>query len=265
MTVPIGEDSYQLIAESCKGNGVRWTDAQLDEALGGSVSEILFDDAGTADLAAILAPLANTAFEQASLRSILSIPEKIEDWRVGEAIAETYLSGHRSCYFPWPDGRDERKSGSSLPGADLVGFRSDTNGDCFAFGEVKTSREKQYPPGLVFGRTGLKQQLEDLRDQKSIRDDLMKYLGHRAKAAPWRPRFQIASSRYLKNSSDIHICGVLIRDVEPNEDDLRTRVQGLSKDCPQATSAELLAIYLPLRSIKGIGNRVVTKRTGGAI
>ena len=264
LTVPSGDNSYQLTAGSCTGVGVEWTDAQLDEALGGPVAEILFDDVGTADIAAILAPLANTPFAQESVRRILSIPEQLEDWRVGEAIAETYLLTHRACYIPWPDGRDERKSGSSLPGADLVGFGKDTKGDCFAFGEVKTSRQNQYPPGVVFGRGGLKQQLEDLRDQKSITDNLMKYLGHRAKTAPWRPSYQAASRRYLINSSDIHIYGVLIRDVEPNEDDLRTRVQGLSKDCPQETSIELLAIYLPSSSIKGIGDRAIAKRTGGA-
>ena len=36
------------------------------------------------------------------------------------------------------------------------------------------------------GRTGLKKQLEDLRDRNAVRDDLVRYLGHRAVAASFR-------------------------------------------------------------------------------
>ena len=67
------------------------------------------------------AEIVETAFEQDGLRRVLADPERIEDWRVGAGIAETWLTDHRDCRFPWPDGRDERKRGSSLPGADLGG------------------------------------------------------------------------------------------------------------------------------------------------
>jgi hypothetical protein len=73
-----------------------------------------------------------------------------EEWRVGEALAEAYLVAHRTCKFPWPDGRDARKAGSSLPGADLVGFQQHGGTDRFAFGEVKTSGEIRYPPGAMY-------------------------------------------------------------------------------------------------------------------
>ncbi len=183
---------------------------------------------------------------------------------MGEAIAETYLTDRRSCSFPWPDGRDERKSGSSLPGADLVGFGVDDDGDCLAFGEVKTSSEQSYPPGAMYGRTGLKQQLEDLRDKETIRDDLVKYLGHRAGSAPWRARFEQAASRYLRNTSDIQLYGCLVRDVEPHQDDLRVRVGKLAVACPEGMRIELLALYLPQESrLDGIGKEMVSRRAGG--
>lgn len=182
---------------------------------------------------------------------------------MGEAIAEAYLTDHRSCSFPWPDGRDERKGGSSLPGADLAGFGIDWNGDCFAFGEVKTSREERYPPGTMHGRTGLKKQLEDLRDSDAIRDDLVKYLGHRAGSAPWRARFQQATKRYLGNPSDVQLYGVLVRDVEPHQDDLRARVDDLGAECPEGTSIELFALYLPRGSLEGIGEEMASRRAGG--
>ena len=194
---------------------------------------------------------------------MLQDPNRVEDWRVGEAIAEAYLTDHRSCRFPWPDGRDERKGGSSLPGADLVGFGIDRDGDCFAFGEVKTSREGRYPPGTMHGRTGLKRQLEDLRDSDAIRDDRVRYLAHRAGSASWRARFQRAVVRYLGNSSDVQLYGVLVRDVEPHKDDLRLRVDELRAGCPEGTCIELLALYLPQESLDGIGEEIVSRRSKG--
>ena len=237
--------------------GVTWTIEEFESAIEGPVAAVLFDDIGTADISGILTPLANTDFEHESIRRVLSLPEVVEDWRVGEAAAESYLSNHRSCYFPWPDGRDERKARSSLPGADLVGFGRDDMGYCFAFGEVKTSQDPKCPPGVVHGRHGMQRQLEDLRDKESIRDNLMRYLGHRAAKTPWFPSFQSAAKRYLNNSSDIQIYGILIRDVPPNEMDLDARVLRLGKSCAQETTIELLAIYLPLGRIDGIGDWVL--------
>lgn len=253
---------YRMGRPPCLGVGLRWLDNELNAAIDGRVAAVVFDDEGKANIGEILAGLAETEFEQAGLRRVLEDPDKIEDWRVGEAIAEAYLSDHRSCSFPWPDGRDERKSGSSLPGADLVGFGIDEEGDCFAFGEVKTSREGKYPPGAMHGRTGLKRQLEDLRDNEAIRKDLVKYLGHRAKLASWRARFARAASRYLGNTSDVQVYGVLVRDVEPHQDDLRVRVDDLGTGCPEGMRIELLALYLPRETLEGIGEEMVSRRAG---
>lgn len=262
MTVAEGEIVYNHGAAPCSGAGLSWTPEELDAALDERVVPLVFDDDGKADIEGILSSLAETDFAQAGLQAILADTDDVEDWRVGEAIAEAYLTDHRSCEFPWPDGRDERKSGSSLPGADLVGFRLDDNGDAFAFGEVKTSSEEKYPPGAVYGRTGLKQQLEDLRDRERIRDDLLKYLCHRAKEAPWKPRFEGASRRYLQNKSDVHLYGILVRDVDPHKDDLRVRVTKLADGCPDGTTIELLALYIPKGRISGIGASVVAHRKG---
>ena len=146
MSVAVGRTVYRCGAAPCSGAGLVWGAGELDSALSGPVAMVLFDDEGKANIESILTDLVETDFEQDSLRRILSDPDAVEDWRVGEAIAETYLQVHRACCFPWPDGRDERKSGSSLPGADLVGFGKDGGGDCIAFGEVKTSSQANYPP-----------------------------------------------------------------------------------------------------------------------
>lgn len=264
MTVAEGAQAYSRGAQGCSGIGFTWTDEELDAAVTGVVGATLFDDEGKAEIEDILTGLAETDFEESNLRRVLADPENVEDWRVGEAIAETYLTEHRGCYFPWPDGRDERKRGSSLPGADLVGLHVDDDGDCLAFGEVKTSSESKYPPGAMHGRTGLKQQLEDLRDRETIRDDLFKYLTLRAKGAAWTERFRAAGKRYLKNTSDVKLYGFLVRDVDPHEDDLRTRVDKLSVDCPDGTRIELLALYLPSGRIDGIGAAAIAARKEAA-
>ncbi len=223
----------------------------------------MFDDAGRADLTALLSGLPDTEFNQTAVRAVLSVSRAPEGWRVGEALAECYLVHHRNCHFPWPDGRDERKSGSSLPGADLVGFQNDGASDRFAFGEVKTSNENQYPPSAMYGQTGLKQQLEDLRDKPSICYDLVKYLGYRAKNAPWKEQFQKAVTRYLKDINDIRVFGVMVRDIAPNQDDIRVRVNKLGDGCPSSMVMELHAIYLPGGSIATLSEKVVRFRERG--
>ena len=262
MRVPAGNCLFGLGSAPCSGTGLKWSAAELSAALGGPVASALFDDEGKANLEEILAGLAETSFAQEGLRRVLETADEVEDWRVGEAIAEAHLTDHRSCHFPWPDGRDERKRRSSLPGADLVGFGIDSEGDCLAFGEVKTSSEETYPPAAMYGRTGLKKQLEDLRNSQSIRDQLFRYLAHRAIGSPWQVRFQSAGKRYLRDSADFLMFGFLVRDVKPSRDDIAARVQALGTNCPKKTNIELLVLYLPRGSIEGIGNRVVALRAG---
>ena len=262
MPIATGETVYTLGTPPCCGTGLRWTNDDLDAAIAGPVTAIIFDDVGKAEVATLLSSLAETEFEQTRIAKILALPEAIEDWRVGEGLAEAYLTNHHACMFPWPDSRDERKSGSSLPGADLVGFQTDSAGDRFAFGEVKTSSEEKYPPGAMHGRTGLKQQLEDLRDQEPIRNKLVEYLAYRAMSAPWRSRYAAAASRYVKNSADVGVFGVMVRDVEPHEDDLRARVGRLAPKRPADMDIALLALYLPKGSIAQLGTKARAAKAG---
>lgn len=249
MTVAKGKEVYTLGKVPCAGVGLSWTDKELDSAINGPVVKLISDKRGQANVASLLVGLAETKFEEKSIARILESPENFESWRVGEAIAQTYLTDHRDCDFPWPNAWDQRKNGSSLPGADLVGFCAKPTGDRFAFGEVKTSRDAKYPPGKMHGRAGLKQQIEDLRDQVPIRDQLVRYLGHRANGARWKSRYQAASKRYLENDADVNVFGVLVRDVAPHRDDLRVRIDKLASKCPNRMNIELLSLYLPAGSI----------------
>ena len=77
--------------------------------MGGRGVAVLFDDEGWANVEEILAGLAEPEFELAGLRRALRGLDRAEAWRVREAIAQVFLTDHRLCPFPWPDGRDERK------------------------------------------------------------------------------------------------------------------------------------------------------------
>ncbi len=258
-------EHYTMGTPPVTGKGLGVSAGDLDAALSGPVSAVVFDDAGNDEIANLLGSVADTNFAQENLDALLNNARDPEDWRVGEALAECYLTANKDCHFPWPDGRDERKRGSSLPGADLVGFQRDGQIERFAFGEVKTSTESAYPPSAAYGRHGLKQQLEDLRDCKTIRDDLIKYLGHRAAQSTWREHYQSAAGVYLRDPREVRIFGLLVRDVAPHQDDLRARVSALGRDCPGATVIELLGIYLPQGRIATLGAQVVAvRRQGGA-
>jgi hypothetical protein len=256
---------YELGAPPVTGVGLGVSAPDLGSELAGPTGALVRDEAGTRDLRGLLDGLPDTQFAKENLEVLLNARSAPEDWRVGEALAERFLTQNRGCFFPWPDGRDERKRGSSLPGADLVGFQTSGAFDRFAFGEVKTSSQAAYPPGAAYGRHGLKQQMEDLRDHREVRDDLVRYLGHRAPNAAWRGRYQTAATAYLNDTNDVRLFGLLVRDVPPHADDLRARVSSLAAGCPAAMVIELIALYLPAGSIVTLAAKVgAARQTGGA-
>lgn len=260
-----GKTEYAQSHSRVIASGISHSITEYKQAISGPVASLVFDQRGTKRLTALLSGVSDTGFQVGGLTRVLDARRrKPEAWRVGEAYAEAYLTAHRACFFPWPDGRDERKSGSSLPGADLVGFRYDeTKSAQFAFGEVKTSHENRYPPGSMYGRTGLRRQLGALKNRESLRDDLMLYLGHRAGRSSWESEYRTAAKRYLANSTDVSLFGVLVRDVEPDERDLSGRFRRLCQRCPTSMAIELTAIYLPASSITAMPDDVMPKTKGG--
>jgi len=266
MKMTAGTEVYKADVAPVTARGASYTDAELDSVLGGSVSCILWDDAGTADLQAILTSVATTEFSDKSVKRVLSKRVTPENWRVGEALAEAFLVDCRACEFPWPSGRDLKNPSASPAGTDLVGFQNTNaagNAHRFAFGEVKTSEQESWPPGVMDGRHGLKKQLEDLRDSTDVKDSLVKYLGHHANGTDWLPRYRSAAARYLSDPGDVSLFGVLVRDVEPRREDLSGRAGNLAAGCPATTTIELRAMYLPRKSINSLAQRAVKARGGG--
>ena len=264
MTIAVGHNIYEITVDkgNVSGSGFLYSDDELNSALQGPVAEVLFDDVGKTELEKLLTGSADTDFNIDFLKEILEVTSPPENWRIGEALAEVYLTHHNECFFPWPDGRDERKSGSSLPGADLVGLKKVGDDYCFAFGEVKTSSDTNYPPALMYGREGLKQQLEDLKDSIKIKNDLVVYLMHRAVNAVWKDQFINAYTRFEQSITNVHIFGFLVRDVKPNEKDLGTRVVKLAENAYTDMVIQLFAMYLPENSISTLSEKVVSSRSG---
>ena len=268
MALPAAATCYITDAVPVVARGISLSEEQVDAVLAGPVKDILQDTSGNAELHSLLASIATTDFEQQGLKSLLVKESTPEDWLVGEAIAESYVAEYGSCVFPWPTSRDLKNPEASPTGADLTGFQrlDDVNLPYrFAFGEVKTSFEEKYPPQVMYGRTGLKNQLEGLRDSDLVKGSLVKYLGFHAVNALWCEMFRSAAKRYLSSgSSDIAIFGVLIRDVVPNNNDLSHRASSLAKDCPANTSIALYAVYLPLKSIVTLSERALLAMGAGS-
>ncbi len=102
MTLADGTVEYTLGGAPVIGRVFSWTVDELDAALAGSVSEVVFDTAGRVDLETLLQSVPDTEFDQSEVRRILQGHNEPENWRVGEALAETYLVHYRACHFPWP-------------------------------------------------------------------------------------------------------------------------------------------------------------------
>ena len=247
--VPAGTPAYLADSLSVVARGIVYSSADLDVAIDQRVRHLVFDETGRAELQTLLATLPTTQFQEAALRNVLQSSQDIEDWRVGEALAEAFLSDHCACFFPWPSGRDVRNPSASPAGTDLVGFEVRDGVTRFAFGEVKTSQQESWPPQVMYGRHGLINQLETLRDSVDAKNWLVRYLGLHSIGKAWEQRLKAAAERYLRDSNDVALFGFLVRDVDPNVADLDARARALGTTCPAATTVSLRAVYLPSQHI----------------
>ncbi|MCX6584703.1 MAG: hypothetical protein NT166_31410 [Candidatus Aminicenantes bacterium] len=261
MTTPRGTEIYNLDNKYVTSRGVCYTIDELNRCLKGQVSKILFDQEGMLIIENMLSNTSATGFKNENVKRILSKKLNPEKWRVGEALAESYLGAHKNCSFPWNSDRDKKNENSSLTGADIVGFQKTTGMDNrFAFGEVKTLEEKKYPPSRA---QSLKSQLTNLYTNTNTRDNLVKYLAHRATNSPWQQQFKNSFRRYMKNNSDVSLFGFMVRDVAPDERDLSSITHSLSEISAPQPSLELTALYLPAGSISSFSSQVMAAAKEG--
>jgi hypothetical protein len=75
---------------------------------------------------------------------------------------------------------------------------------------------------------------------------LLRCLQPRCKNTDFEPQFNAAVGFFLNSGNkSIAIFGILIRDTEPCEKDLKTRATTLAKAIQTPTNCQLQAIYLP--------------------
>jgi hypothetical protein len=269
MTIPFGTKIYSLGTPPVLGTGYLFTIDEFQQILD-PVTETFYDTEGSALLREMMQSVADTGFERNAIERIIQHSPSIDNWRIGEALAEVYLTEHRHSLFPWTTSRDVRNINVSLPGADLVGFQRDSDSNesyRFLFGEVKTSQDNSYPPNVMYGRSGMIFQIENICNNIKVRDVLVKYILFRIQNinnSTYKTYYKIAVKRYLHNNKDCILFGVLVRDVEPNIDDLRTRIQHLESINSQMITIELIALYLPIGQISFLGDAVSHIHGGAA-
>lgn len=174
-------------------------------------------------------------------------PAEVLDWQVGEAIAEAILQGSFGVVFPWNSRRDERISKASLPGADLVGISTSPTGAVLVFGEVKSSRDHDRPPGVLVGKSGLIQQLERLLEKPQVQLALVQWLAARVPDGPVGEQFNEALRSFVNSQgASIRLIGALLRDTEADEADVSARGTKLGDLATPPGTVELLVWYLPI-------------------
>jgi hypothetical protein len=240
--------SYDAQDRQVSWRGVSMADGNsFDSFITNDVASRLHDEEGTNEFEAHLRGLANTGFERDSLNEILAaeIPEE-RDWAIGEAMAEAYLGREHDITWPWNMERDKRTPKASLPGADLVGFEVKGINIRLALGEVKASSDTNTPPGVMYGRSGMSHQIDNLANNLALINQLLKWLLPRCKGTPFEASFNAAIALYFDSGNKaIALFGVLVRDTQPNELDLKARGQTLAGTLQDPTTCKLFAIYLP--------------------
>ena len=240
--------AYSNTQDATSWDGVCLADgSKFDDFMVNEVASRLHDDSGKSDFTSHLNSLASTGFAQDSLRAILEAEHPEErDWAVGEALAEAWLSREHGVVWPWNMERDKRTPLASLPGADLVGFVTKGSETRLALGEVKCSSDSHTPPNVMTGRHGMTRQLENLATDIGLLHTLIRWLQPRCRGNDVEPHFNAAIGLLFQSGNKaITLFGVLVRDTQPDERDLRSRGQHLGKIIETPTWCSLIALYLP--------------------
>lgn len=249
MTVPVWVTiSYEQQDRQVSWRGIGIVEGEhFNTFMSQDVASRLHDEEGAATFEAHLRGLANTGFARDSLDAILKAEILEErDWAVGESLAEAYLSQEHEIIWPWNMERDKRHPKASLPGADLVGFEICGDVVRLALGEVKTSTDVGTPPGVMNGRSGMKHQIDKLANELSLILQLLKWLLPRCKGTEHENTFNASIRLFLASGNKaVALFGVLVRDTPPSELDLQARAQTLAEILHDATTCQLIAIYLP--------------------
>ena len=142
--------------------------------------------------------------------------------------------------------RDKRNPKASAPGADLVGFRVEDGRVLFVFGEVKSSSEKNCPPGVMKGAGGMPDQLGKLAADHAILGTLFRWLFSRCRGTEHEKLLDSAIRLFSDCGMEaISLYGVLVRDTRPDRKDLLAGSRALAETVRPPMTCRLFAIYIP--------------------
>ncbi|MBP9017524.1 MAG: hypothetical protein KBG17_07285 [Paludibacteraceae bacterium] len=199
--------------------------------------------------------LQDTGFEKSEtllvdIQTLQNQKVDVQDFRIGEALAEVVLEKNLKCRFYWNELRDARNPKGNKAGADLVGFVEIENYVLFLFGEVKTSSEQQSPPQVMTNPAGMEKQLLDLYCNKDKRLILISYIQNKLNLnnnTNFKNDFYAAIKQYYtKNVCNYILYGILVRDTKPDENDLKSSYEKLKKEISKNAGLNLLALYVPI-------------------
>lgn len=234
------------IDETVSFQGILFLENKFVEYLGDRVKNRFLDTKWTNELVErAKEALQDTGFDMSNLEEVLSNSEEEDNWRIGECLAECILEDHFSAQFDYNNSRDAKNPNGNDTGADLVGLYTDDQEVIFLFGEVKTSKDQDTPPNVLYGKTGMIKQLEALRDEEVKRNSLVRWIWSKA-VAENGTEFYSNSAKALKNflvDKKLKLVGVLVRDTEVNKRDLYSRAKSLNENIPDGLQIELISIY----------------------
>lgn len=264
------ETVYENTNEWSAYQGIVLKEDSFVEYLSSRVRAKLHDVEGTEALIEEFRDTPSTGFEEQLLIDIFSSSHPIDDWKIGEALAECYLEDFEKVRFYYTSSRDAKNPKANLQGADLVGFIDiDEDTTIFLFGEVKTSGDENSPPQVMYGRSGMIDQLRKIRNDTYIRKSLIRWLGFKVKNLtdddPFKKDYGRALKVYLQEVAEhkYFLFGILIRDTKPKDTDLKSGYKSLKSDLSNGVRLKLVALYLPMR-IKNMKNYVINKgKTNG--
>lgn len=238
---------------NCGYFGYEFSEAYIKQLFSKRVRNKLIDALGTNFLLDEFQDISATGFVKDILVNIFSLENNFDEfptWRIGEAFTECFLEDEYKVRFYYNSIRDARNPNSSLTGADLVSFIDIGSDTVFLFGEVKSSSDARSPPHVLYGRSGLVNQLKNLKNDERVRNNIVRYIGFKVANLPkgdeFRIDFETALKVYLRNKKLVQLFGVLVRDTMSNEKDLKSRFQALDEELDEAMGLKLVALYVPI-------------------
>lgn len=232
--------------ETVPFQGIMFLENKFVEYIGDRVKNRFLDTDWTNELVErAKEALQDTGFDMSNLEDILSNREEEDNWRIGECLAECILEDHFSAQFHYNNSRDAKNPNGNDTGADLVGLHYDEEDVIFLFGEVKTSYDIKTPPQVLYGKSGMIKQLEDLRDEEGKRSSLVRWIWSKAVAkhgSEFHEKCATALKNYMLNKR-LKLVGVLVRDTDVNKQDLYSRAKALNENIAGGIEIELISIY----------------------